>query len=98
MLQPKNAPIISLICFHYHRLKIHQVCSGTNDTDDRTDASLAVAKLKDSNDVQFQTLNQRIADVCDIIVFSNQTNTADFAATGPKVSGLGYIIEVFTCT
>lgn len=70
-------------------LKIHQVCSGTNDTDDRADASLAVAKLKEYNDVQFQTLHQRISDICEIIVFSNQTNTADFATTGPNVSGLG---------
>lgn len=64
--------------------------------DENTDASLAVAKLKESNDVQFQTLQQRVADICEIIVFSNQTNTADFAITGPNVSGLWYIPHIVT--
>ena len=63
------------------------------DTDDRTDASLAVAKLKESNDFQFQTLQQRIADICEIIVFSNQTSTANLSG---NVSGLWYIIEIVT--
>ena len=39
----------------------------------QTTVLMPLAKLKKSNDVQFQTLNQRIADICETIVFSNKT-------------------------
>lgn len=66
-----------------------------NEAEDNIDA---IAKLKRSNDIQFQTLHQRIADICQIIVFSNQSSTVAFPPTGPEVSGLGYASEIATCT
>ena len=52
------------------------------------DSAIAVAKLKESNDAQFQDMQQRIADICEIIVFSNQTSAEGVATTGPNVRAL----------
>ena len=64
---------------------ILQICSGTTDIED---SNLAVAKLKESNDIQFQELQKRMSDICEIIAFSNQTSAEGVATAGPNVSAL----------